>query len=647
MIDSERIVLPARQMLLTAVATVVFATTFDVMRGADFSASYHLLCALLTLGAACGVALICAAAPRPQLAIIAVWSALNGWLLLHPLAGIALAVLLVAIAVAAERRGRREDHWGLPLALSLGFGLVVWPQVENRLGWTFLETSAVLVSAGAFALLLVWGALRNWRFLTPSRLSLVLLIALALVPRYFAGARGEPPLVTRSDGGSPPTIILLILDTVRADHLSIHGYRRETTPNLARLLRDADNAVLYPQAHSNSTWTLPAHATLFTGLLASDHGINAQTVFGEDGEVLTTHLVASKTLAEILRESGYQTACVFANGWLEHVIGLERGFDWYIRPLGVVAARLVGEKIRRRWMPTWFIKEGAGMLSASAINRRVLRFFDVCQPGPCFVVANYMEAHAPYRPPRGHLDTFTTGERFSTAGPAVFGDSPEKLRFLEARYDEEIRALDEALGDLIDGLQERGVLDDAWLVITSDHGEAFGEHGEVEHGSTVYGEVTHIPLLVKPPLGVTFPAIREAVSLMDVTATLASVGTGRTLGKGRDLRNPGSDLVPVQIELFPNSSKSESKGGALAGRPARATIQGTTKLIEHATGFELYELSGDPREEADLAREEASIVRNLRALLPPLRVVRRPGAGDRLDLTDEDTEQLRALGYIE
>jgi arylsulfatase len=255
-----------------------------------------------------------------------------------------------------------------------------------------------------------------------------------------------------------------------------------------------------------------------------------------------------------------------------------------------------------------------------------------------------MEAHAPYAPHRPFAGRFSGGGNPEDTSAANPNDPVERQQYVEALYDEEILELDTYLHHLVQELEDRGLSRDSWLIITSDHGEAFGEHGRFEHGSTVYGMVTRIPLIVKAPNGMSLPAHRSAVSLLDLATTIAWVATDEPLGEGRDLRLSELDERPVQIELFRNARKTRVHGPRY-GEPERAVIAGTMKLIEgNRRDRELYDLEADIWEMRDLSKVEKDEVDALAEWLPPLREVE--SRREERALSASDAEQLRALGYL-
>jgi arylsulfatase A-like enzyme len=509
-----------------------------------------------------------------------------------------------------------------------------------------MSALAVTVCAGVIGVLVLWDGIQQSSARRPraSTVALAGFVAAALLPLLFpqqgAGTSFDD-FQNDASATSRPSIILLILDTVRADHLSIYGYGRNTTPNLAEFLEREPTAMVYQQAHAPGTWTLPTHATLFTGAMASQHSVRYLRL-SDHSPLIANQLQAGRTLAELLGEQGYLTAFVYANSFISQVRGFDRGFDHYLKARGLGKLPVIGEELRRIWLPGQFPKAGIEHTSATVINEHILDLLQPCTGRPCFIVANYMEAHAPYAPAPPYAGAFSSGlsipgDGDSLAWAADPSESPEVVSYKKALYDEELLGLDAALGELLSDLRAGGFLEHAWLFITSDHGEAFLEHGEGSHGTTIHSEVTRIPLIVRPPGEMALPGEGEAVDLLDVTATIASIGAGRVLGPGRDLRAHPASRRRVLIENFPVN-------GDLAH--SIAVIDGSTKLINEAGRLELYDLAADPLEQDDLAPDQAALVEQMEASLPSLAT---PEAGkdhEALTLSQKEVEQLRALGYL-
>ena len=646
----------AAPVLIAVLVPVLFAFVFNVGRGGEPDVSYFVFSAFLSLPLA--LALFVLASPLP--ANWCVPAALSGWtglqvgILLGPKPGALAACLALAALSTLTPTAISVWRLGLAVGLSSSVGFFVSERIVEKLGVAALQgEAAVPVAQVATILVAIAGCVTCERLAAVSRpmrllpaLALVALTATVATPFVF-GAPAPTRTITSPSAAeaitSPrPDVILLVLDTVRADHMSVYGYHRETTPQLEAFLERREQAVAYPWAFANGTWTLPSHASLFTGELASRHGVQAESALSATG-IRSVELDAVETLAEVLLDDGYRTAGIFANGWLEMASGLERGFEVYFRPLGVTTRPPVTEAIRRRWLPGWHAKAGEGLATAATINEGIVEALEGCGDAPCFVFGNYLEAHAPYVPEREFFGAFAPPE--VAPGPALPEHEASELARVEARYDEEILELDAALGSLIADLERSGRLDRSWLVITSDHGEAFGEHGLVEHGSTVYGEVTRIPLIVSPPRGHRIRATSVPVGLIDVGATIAAIGTGRPIGSGRDLRSPDPVDSAVQIEMFPNALKV-ARHGRDHGRPARATVDGSLKLVDHAgTPLELFDLDVDALERHDIASTHAELAAALESSLPDLATYAKEN--EAMVLTAAQREQLRVLGYLD
>ncbi|MCR9092951.1 MAG: sulfatase [bacterium] len=646
----------AAPVLFAVLSPVLFAFVFNVGRGGDPDVGYFVFSAFLSLPLA--LALCVLASPLPAKwrvpTVLSGWTGLQVAILLGPIPGTIAACLALAALSMPTPLATSAWRLGLAVGLSSSVGFFVSERIVEKLGVAAFQGEASVPIAQSLAILVsIAGYAACERLATVSRpmgllpsLALASLAATVAIP-FVLGAPAPTrtiPSPSVADAVASPRsdVILLVLDTVRADHMSVYGYHRKTTPQLEAFLERREQAVAYPWAFANGTWTLPSHASLFTGELASRHGVQAESALSATG-IRSVELDAVETLAEVLFDDGYRTAGIFANGWLEMASGLERGFEVFFRPLGVTTRPPVTEAIRRRWLPGWHAKAGEGLATAATINDAVVEALESCGAAPCFVFGNYLEAHAPYVPEREFFGTFASPE--VAPGPAQPEHEASELALVEARYDEEIRELDAALGSLIADLERSGRLDRSWLVITSDHGEAFGEHGLVEHGSTVYGEVTRIPLIVSPPLGHRIRATSEPVGLIDVGATIAAIGTGRTIGSGRDLRSPDPIKAVVQIEMFPNALKV-ARHGLDHGRPARATVDGSLKLVDHAgTPVELFDLEVDALERHDIAASHAELAAALESSLPDLATHEKENAA--MTLTAAQREQLRVLGYLD
>jgi arylsulfatase A-like enzyme len=527
-------------------------------------------------------------------------------------------------------RGTGAAALGTAVGFALCTALVLWTymqgvlQVPRVLPWQG-PLSQVIVFALVLASATFWESLRGRPAALPSFASLsVVALGLALGGTAFAFLQTRPQTsLTRDPDPKPvaslPDIFVLVLDTVRADHLSSYGYDRDTTPNLRRFLAEHREAVQYDLAFSPASWTVPAHASLLTGTMPSVHQARSsgkqESFLGSATKSLA--LVAEETLAEVLSDAGYCTAAVVANAYLLRVDGLQRGFETFSQPHATRPLQLLGEALRWRFIPGAFIGRIKPYPSAEAINTHGVRIHRECAPRPSFVLANYMEAHSPYLAPSPHAGLFAGDHHFPIAlGDAVLSDPAELVALKRDRYDENLHFLDAQLERLFAELEATRVMQRAWLFITADHGEAFHEHGTTSHGSSIYNEQVRVPLIVKPPRGVRLPPTREPVSLLDVTATIAAIAGRGGFGAGHDLRQPVAPGRMVQIEFRGGFRRSVDEYGATADDPARAVVRGRWKLLERGGSHELYDLAADPTELTNRGREQQEILQTLASHLP-------------------------------
>jgi arylsulfatase A-like enzyme len=622
--------------------TLLFDLVFAALRGDPGPPGYPLLVAGLTL------------APVLVVAALLGWSSrsvelcLAGWVVVEVAAAYGASAVLggslalglgASTAAALGFASPRPGSAGVLVGATLFAAVVLGPRAAPVLVLPEWATFALAFEAALVALAL--GA-RFARILLHPGIVLVAGVAALVVvsfvdPKVDKRGFGDPP-----SASSGPNILVLILDTVRQDHLSLYGYARENTPELARLVAESGRAAVFRSAYSPSNWTIPSHISFFTGTLPSEH----QAHCANRVHLRPTELDISETLAERLAGAGYRTAAVIANPTLMAVRGTERGFgSWLLEPAPRQLS-FVGERLRRRFLPLAYRKQELSMATARSINARVLDLLDSCRDGGCFVVANYIDAHIPYLPSAPYAGSFDQRDPLTASRQLSAADGGERVMRAAAAYDEEILELDAHLGRLFRELAERGLLEDMWLVVTSDHGEAFQEHRSVHHASSLYDEQVKIPLIVFYPKRSFLPAHEQAVGLLDVTATLAAVGSGAVLGHGRDLRALRLEERGVRMEFF-GCPYPKNSWGPYSDAPARAVVRGQRKLLELQGRRELYLLSEDPEERVDRFSFWPEIAAELESELPPLEA-----RSDRVSASDapmarEAREALRALGYIE
>jgi arylsulfatase A-like enzyme len=376
------------------------------------------------------------------------------------------------------------------------------------------------------------------------------------------------------------------------------------------------------------------------------HGTHSRSPLSANSGWERFGLNAEQTLAELLRNTNYRNAAIVSNMTIRRSPGLRRGFDLWLGLARTESPRLLGEIVRRTILEETLLWAFPWNASAASVNDGILAFFRACEPGPCFVFANYMETHAPYIPPPPHADIFTNG---STDLPARHlptpNDSAEDLQYFSDRYDEELHGLDAGLGDLFDALEARGILDTAWVVITSDHGESFGEHGVTQHTSSLFNEQVRVPLIIKPPRGVRIEKITAPVSLIDVAATLAQIGASKSLGAGNSMLDASVPRTPVHMQYFGGNQDLVT----IFNDPIRAVADGHLKLIDTNNSQQIFDLENDLVEKSDLFFETDSADRDrLMKTMPPLVIFETSDDDAGSDgISREQEEMLKALGYID
>jgi arylsulfatase A-like enzyme len=503
------------------------------------------------------------------------------------------------------------------------------------------------------------------------RVATGLIVGLCAVEALFVsrhlGGRWERPIRLVAAGpvlDQRPNILLITLDTLRADHLSFYGYPKETAPHLRRLATDA---LVFDRAYAASPYTLASHASLFTGLLPGAHGAHPMpfTVHPvaepESGAQVGDYSLPAEatTLAEDLRQRGYRTGAIVANGaYLARWTDLDQGFEYYdsnTSSLRIAYAPLV-IFVARRLSPPLFERMTYGpQWHAHQITAAAERWLQDIGEEPSFLFLNYLEPHAPYSVNPNDLAAFGPG--FSCEG-IVFAKVEEDVQgggrdilprerdCLVAQYDAEIHIMDTQLGRLFDWLQSRGRLASTLVVVTADHGEHFGEHGLVAHDNGLYEEVLRVPLVIRDPRHRGGARRAEPVSLLDLRDLIVAYADQRG-SVGLELR--GSPAPRVLAEHWTRERQRRQDPQRFCHSYSRAIYAFPFKLIDEGSSGRLYDLSRDPVEAIDLlaggARDAQEQRRRLVGAVPPAPVQK---DGPPAAVADpEALERLRALGYVE
>ncbi len=442
----------------------------------------------------------------------------------------------------------------------------------------------------------------------------------------------------------PPDVILITLDTTRADRLGVYGYEHPVSPQIDAF---AAESVVFERAWSTSSWTLPAHASMLTGKHPTSHGAHnsldggdvnlGQAVAGEMfAEVVTSKLSdAETTLAELLSARGYNTAAFAGGPWLAPPFGLMQGYNTIDADVGEFAGR-----------------------SAAELSDRAIEWLDTVEPGrPLHVLINYFDPHFPYAPPlrfvelaRGGAE-LTPGETPPRTAPPVSEDGgvgfyPYGAWKIPEVYDGEIRFMDYHIGRFLDALRAKGRYRDALVILVGDHGELFGEHGQTGHGRWLYEPLMRVPLVVRFPGGRDGGRkTTEPVSVVDIAAIVAGI-TGIRLPESSEAQEIGKRSIVV-AEWF-RDRFSINRIGESVNRDLVAAVRWPWKVIKSSSGStEFYNLGEDPgetrkRETGDVPPE---LDTELRAALAGFKAPANPEAAGRVD--PAIGERLRSLGYTE
>ena len=449
----------------------------------------------------------------------------------------------------------------------------------------------------------------------------------------------------------PRRVFLITVDTLRADHMSLYGYPRQTSPALDSL---ATRAVTFTNAVAQWPKTGPSLASLFTGRYPKTTGLTHRAAQQIPAEY--------QTLPELFQGAGYETLGVVSNAVLSAELGWNRGFDEFLETWKLGGAISEDPVEHRKWV------------SAPRVNQLAIPALDrYADSEKLFVWLHYSDPHAPYLLPEGAPDPFVD-DAFDTQDQWIEQELPparaiqdeRRLGLFVARYDANVLVTDTYIGAILDHLESLGLMDDAMVIFTSDHGEGLGEHDELfEHGREPYNTTAHVPLMIAH--GGLAPAgrlIEYPIELLDLYPTLLDVlGIGET-SEGLE----GASLVPflgpmgaVDTEVLRpfRYAFSEAGGGHQIWRHYMSVQDGRWKLVFHPAvdrnsrqlppTFELYDLASDPLETENLAgQREEEFERLWEALSTWMEST--PEAGqietDSEAYSEETLNALRALGYL-
>jgi len=578
------------------------------------------------------------------------------------------AVWAGLVEPVSRRRGRwrRTPFYLVSLVLWILLFQVV---VHTHLHWT--GGSPSLINAGtlkvtaieALPVLLIIGVV--WRAClvarrpagTPPIMSLrtagilgVPLVLVAVLPWVVA-------VLTPARRADVPNVLLIVLDTTRVDRLSAFGYERPTTPALERIAADG---LVFGRAYAAAPWTLPSHASMFTGAYPAVHNATWEH------QVLDDRL---PTLAESLAGHGLRTAAFARQVWLSEETGLMRGFEdfydlhWRASTSLVAVWRLAAEIISERLHTK---DKGAALVTA-----KFKAWLDRHGDEPFFAFVNYLEPHAYYEPPAGFRERFLSDNNRGTpwgrtrsvsvqrynSGDIEYGS--DDLAAFSDLYDGAVAYQDSRMGEVLDHLRDRGLLDKTLVIITADHGENLGDHGLLGHEFCVYETLLHVPLVVRLPGSVPVGRVESEVvenrllgSLID-TVLWADEGTLSVEMLVAALQEPDAAGAGAFAELYtrPLTTDLWLKSPRLDefDRRLRSILLRGMKYIFASDGTdELYDLATDPDELDNLAEvrpEDLAVLRDLvQARVAGLGV---PAGGDAPEFSEQLKRRLKALGYLD
>ncbi|MCL4523076.1 MAG: sulfatase [Acidobacteria bacterium] len=478
-----------------------------------------------------------------------------------PMASVAVFLFgLVGFSDLLSASGRVSQLGVAMLALGLAVMLTRWCNAHERAALNFWKRSVIWVAA--FAVLAcagietgLWMQERN----------------------AIAALRPAAP-------GSPNVLVILV-DTLRADHLTLYGYARKTSPKLDKI---AEQSVVFENAMTTAPWTLPSHASLLTGLFPTEHGAEKFSL-GKGHPMLP----------EALQASGYRTAAFSANTlFFTRAQGFGRGFirfeDSFHNLVDMMARTLLGQKLRKYVLRKVNNEDLAGRRTAADINDSALAWIEEKPETPFFVFLNYFDTHPPLVPPPPYRTAFTTNEN---AGEAFneqldsFGTKPAPPDVVAdgiAAYDGAVRYVDEEISRLLERLDQNGLGRNTIVIVTADHGEMFGEHNDFGRAHSMWEPVLRVPLIVRWPEKIgAGRRVETPVSLASLPATVMEL-----TGAGDSSAFPGPSLAPLWEQEVPPTDWpypwAELAACPERNRPYIPCYSGALKAIQSPDWYFIY-----------------------------------------------------------
>jgi arylsulfatase A-like enzyme len=496
----------------------------------------------------------------------------------------------------------------LPIAVS---GLYYWATATLAAGIALQVTRSWRAHAWMAARMVTTG---------PPFAAIVIGLAIVFVARPIAAERRSLAELPAAPAG--PNIVLIVLDTVRAKSLSLYGYERATSPSLDRF---AKKGLVFDRAYATAPWTLPSHASMFTGRFP--HELL--------GPGLSPLDATYPTVAEVLGRHGYLTAGFVANTWFGGLeFGLGRGFQHYedteMSAFTLFDRTSFGHRFVKAsgFMERFSTYDNLGRKSAEEINGAFLDWLARAEAGrPFFAFLNYCDTHAPYLPPEPFATKFTSKRPFGQLGSRHLDAwSADDVKGFRDAYDEALAYLDSQLDALFRAIDSTPRLRNTFVIVTSDHGEHFGEHGLLDHVNSVYLSLLHVPLVIVGPGIAAGQRTEEPVSLRDVAATiLEAAGVTGTSLPGESLLSRAAATDTGTDPLLLSEVEKAMRGAYPEWYPAQ---RGRVKSLvsrdwQYIRNFgdgreELFDLRADPFGLTDRAGQEPARLNEYRLQLDAL-----------------------------
>jgi len=524
-----------------------------------------------------------------------------------------------------------------PLAMLIGFATQrMRPEKSAAISVALLSIPALGLAAGgilsptmnaavcAVAAMIVFAA---FRMLSASRrwLSRTAIAGASLGVAAFSVAHGKDATIRHAPRAGSPNIILISIDSLRADHLHSYGYARNTSPNIDALAAEGS---VFETVISPTSWTLPAHMTLMTSLAPEEHG------------VITNRLRLDRaidTLPMRLQRAGYATAGFVSATYLDGIYGFSRGFDEYD---DYTLLRVAGEKSR-------------AAVTSQQVAQRAINFLHQRSGAkePFFLFLHFFDVHYNYNPPPPYarmFDSCYTGRATGDVDSIHLGMASRDLNHDVALYDGEIAWVDSNIGKILSTLHDIGGDDNTIIAVTADHGEEFLEHGQAAHYKTLYDEVLRVPLVIRYPGHVASGRrLQGQVRLMDVAPTLLTLA-GFPVTKPRAGTQARSLACLLTSPGPPRPAPVLPAFGDLRGEVASVRTGGA-KLIRNLRTHkeEFYDLQHDPGERMNLDALQQQQRDQLRIILDRWRSTATATSKSHADLDEEEKASLRSLGYMQ